>query len=81
MKCSECNFYWQEEGEPFPTCKANPDWPAPCEEELYEEELELFAEEDERKCCETCYNFDQDTTDKVACCNCCEHYNFYLPRG
>lgn len=34
----------------------------------------------ERKvCCETCYNIDQDTEGKVACCNCCENYDFYIP--
>lgn len=27
--------------------------------------------------CDTCYNIDQDTTDKVACCSCCEHGEFY----
>ena len=30
-------------------------------------------------CCETCYNIDQDTENKVACCNCCENYDFYIP--
>ena len=29
--------------------------------------------------CETCYNIDQDTESKVACCNCCEDYDFYIP--
>ena len=29
--------------------------------------------------CETCYNIDQDTENKVACCNCCEDYDFYIP--
>ena len=29
--------------------------------------------------CETCYNVDQDTEHKVACCNCCEDYDFYIP--
>lgn len=29
--------------------------------------------------CETCYNIDQDTEHKVACCNCCEDYDFYIP--
>lgn len=27
--------------------------------------------------CSTCVNVDQDTIDKVACCNCCEDYSFY----
>lgn len=30
-------------------------------------------------CCETCYNIDMDTEHKVACCNCCENYDFYIP--
>ena len=30
-------------------------------------------------CCETCYNIDQDAENKVACCNCCEDYDFYIP--
>ena len=29
--------------------------------------------------CETCYNVDMDTENKVACCNCCEDYDFYIP--
>ena len=29
--------------------------------------------------CDTCYNVDQDTENKVACCNCCEDYDFYIP--
>ena len=31
MKCSECNLCWADEGEAYPTCKADPNWPAPCE--------------------------------------------------
>ena len=33
MKCAECNFCWADEGEKFPSCKADPNWPAPCEEQ------------------------------------------------
>lgn len=29
--------------------------------------------------CDTCYNVDMDTENKVACCNCCENYDFYIP--
>ena len=71
MKCKECNLYWKDEWEDFPSCKADPNWPAPCE---YDEEPE------ENLSCATCYNADQDTTDKVACCNCCEDYSFYSRR-
>ena len=30
--------------------------------------------------CDTCNNSDQDTTDKVAFCNCCDNYGYYCPR-
>ena len=70
MKCKDCNLCWADPGEDFPTCKADPNWPAPCE---YDDEED--AEDDPS--CSTCYNADQDTTDKVACCNCCEEYSFY----
>lgn len=36
---SNCGYYWQDEGEDFPTCHADPNWPAPCEyDDDYEEE-------------------------------------------
>ena len=41
MKCSECGYYWQEEGEQFPCCHFNgPEGWAPCEYEEEEEEIE-----------------------------------------
>ena len=40
MKCVECSLYWADEGENFPSCKADPRWPAPCEEEEEENEDE-----------------------------------------
>ena len=40
MKCAECNLCWADEGEKFPSCKADPNWPAPCEYEDEEEEVE-----------------------------------------
>ena len=40
MKCAECNLYWKDEWEDFPSCKADPRWPAPCESEDEEEEVE-----------------------------------------
>ena len=31
-----------------------------------------------KKCnCEECIHFMMDTTDDVACCNCCENGNFF----
>ena len=68
-----CGYYWKEEWEDFPSCKFHGFGPAPCEvDDEYGED-----EEDENPSCATCGNADQDTTDKVACCNCCEDYSFY----
>lgn len=58
MKCAECNLWWIDEGEEYPSCHADPNWPAPCEyedepvvDESYdpglEPDWELF-EEDEK---------------------------------
>ena len=34
MKCTECGYYWQEEGERYPGCHyVGPDAWAPCEQE------------------------------------------------
>lgn len=33
MKCVDCNLWWKDEGEKFPSCHADPNWPAPCEYE------------------------------------------------
>ena len=41
MKCKECNLYWKVEGESLPFCKADPNWPAPCEEDDYEESADI----------------------------------------
>lgn len=30
--------------------------------------------------CDTCTHSDQFTIDDVACCNCCDHYEYYSPR-
>ena len=69
-----CGYWYQGEGDSFPLCHCPEDLhPAPCED------LEEYEQED-NICCETCDCFDQDTTDKVACCNCCEDYSFYYPR-
>ena len=42
MRCKECNLYWKAEGEDFPSCKADPNWPAPCE---YDDEGDDYEEE------------------------------------
>ena len=42
MRCAECNLYWAAEGEKFPSCKADPNWPAPCE---YDDEGDDYEEE------------------------------------
>ena len=80
---SNCGYYWQEEGEAYPRCHYDDPWPAPCEYDDYEEKDEspipdTFWEE-LYPSCSTCYNRDEDTPDKVACCNCCEDYSFYTP--
>lgn len=36
MKCANCNLCWVDPGEEYPTCHADPNWPAPCEEDDYE---------------------------------------------
>lgn len=39
MKCANCVMCWADPDEDFPTCKADPNWPAPCEyeeDEVYE---------------------------------------------
>ena len=39
MKCKECNLCWADKGEEFPSCKADPNWPAPCEyDDNYDDE-------------------------------------------
>lgn len=43
MKCKDCSLCWADPGEDFPTCKADPNWPAPCE---YDEEEDPFNEND-----------------------------------
>ncbi len=35
--------------------------------------------DDDWDACGHCQNADQDTTDKVACCNCCEVGEFFSP--
>ena len=37
MRCCDCNLWWQDEGENFCYCHADPNWPAPCECEEDEE--------------------------------------------
>lgn len=44
MKCSECNYCWQDENDKFPRCHYEGDL-APCEE-LDEEDYEEESEED-----------------------------------
>lgn len=44
MKCTECNLFWKYPYEKSPSCKADPNWPAPCE---CKEEYEEYEEEEE----------------------------------
>lgn len=40
MKCVNCVLWYVDEGEDWPSCHADPNWPAPCEyeEENYDED-------------------------------------------
>jgi hypothetical protein len=40
----------------------------------------IIALEADESPCHKCYNADQDTEDKVACCSCCVNYDFFVPR-
>ena len=43
MRCCECCLWWQDEGENFCYCHADPKWPAPCEvENDYKEEENCY---------------------------------------
>lgn len=57
---------------------------ADTKEEAIEQAMEYWENlipdtfcEELRPSCDTCYNRDEDTEHKVACCNCCENYSFY----
>jgi len=44
-ECEKCGYYWQEEGEDYPRCHYSDDrFPAPCEEEEYEEPYDDYDE-------------------------------------
>lgn len=47
MKCAECINCWVDENG-FPSCHADPNWPAPCEyeEDIEEEDEDPFHEND-----------------------------------
>ena len=45
MKCVECNLYWANQWEDYPTCKADPNWPAPCEYDDYDDDDDWEEEE------------------------------------
>lgn len=62
-----CGYYYKTEEEDFPRCHYDYPWPAPCD---------MMIE----VCCGNCYHVDQDTEEKVACCNCCENYDFFEMR-
>ena len=44
MKCKDCVLWYIDEGEDWPCCHADPNWPAPCEYE--DEEEDPFNEND-----------------------------------
>ena len=41
MKCDDCGYYWQDEGDAFPCCHYTDSWPAPCELDE-QEEMEAY---------------------------------------
>ena len=43
MKCKDCVLRWADPGEDFPTCKADPRWPAPCEIEEDDEQSSFLV--------------------------------------
>jgi hypothetical protein len=44
--------------------------------EAYDAIMDVF---NEHHLCNTCAHITQETTDDVACCNCCEDNSFYSP--
>lgn len=38
MKCADCVLWYKEDDEQYPYCHADPNWPAPCEYDDYDEE-------------------------------------------
>lgn len=46
MKCAECNYSWKDEGNVIATCHADPNFPAPCEEEEEDEIIDCYTMED-----------------------------------
>lgn len=38
MRCENCVLWYNDENEGFPCCHADPNWPAPCEYDDYDEE-------------------------------------------
>ena len=46
MRCAECNLFWKDSYEAFPSCKADPNWPAPCECEVEEEIEDCYTLDD-----------------------------------
>lgn len=46
MKCAECNYYWTDEDEEYPSCHCEETAFAPCEED--ENEMEKEPDLDER---------------------------------
>lgn len=46
MKCAECNYSWKDEGNVIAACHADPNFPAPCEEEEEDEIIDCYTMED-----------------------------------
>lgn len=40
MKCTDCGYHWKDENDEFPCCHYDAPFPAPCEQEYDDFELE-----------------------------------------
>lgn len=49
MKCKNCVLSWIDEGKEYPSCHADPNWPAPCEydDDDYEEDNSDWGKSEE----------------------------------
>lgn len=45
MKCSECNYCWQDENDDYPRCHFEGWWAPPCEENDYVSDDDYEEEE------------------------------------
>lgn len=51
MKCIDCVLWYIEDGDDYPHCHADPNWPAPCEYEDIDDDFGFDSYEG-------CYTYD-----------------------